>query len=128
MSSVYAPGANQAAAALGVSETVSILGISLFCVGLSLGPMIGSPLSEEFGRLMVYRFSLPIASLFIIGSGAANTAAGVLICRFFAGAFASPALGIGGASVADMFSPSQYGQATSGFLLAPFFGPSLCMY
>lgn len=127
MSSVYAPGTNQVAAELGVSETVSILGVSLFCLGLSLGPLVGSPISEEFGRLTVYRYSLPLASLFIVGAGASNTATGVMICRFFAGAFASPTLSIGGASIADMFLPSQYGQATSGFLLAPFFGPSLCM-
>lgn len=125
MSSAYAPGATQLAEQLGVSETVSLLGVSLFCVGLSLGPVIAAPLSETFGRLIIYRLSLPISILFIIGSAVASDMASIAICRFFAGAFGSPALSVGGGTMADMWPPSLYGPTTVTFLLAPFLGPSL---
>ncbi|KAL1967742.1 hypothetical protein VTN77DRAFT_2999 [Rasamsonia byssochlamydoides] len=125
MSSAYAPGATQLAAQLGVSETVSLLGVSLFCIGLSLGPVIASPLSETFGRLIIYRLSLPISILFIIGSAVASNMATIAVCRFFAGVFGSPALSVGGGTLADMWPRSMFGSATVTFLLAPFLGPSL---
>lgn len=126
MSSAYAPGALQAAEELGVSETVSFLGVSLFCVGLGLGPMIGAPLSESFGRLITYRLGLPISVLFLIGSATANNIGAVVICRFFAGVFGSPALSVGGGTLADLWPSASRGPSTALFLMAPFLGPCLC--
>lgn len=40
-----------------VSETVAILAISLFVGGLGLGPLLVGPLSEVYGRNIVYRVS-----------------------------------------------------------------------
>ena len=40
-----------------VSKTVSILPISLFVEGLGLGPLLLAPLSEFFGRALIYRVS-----------------------------------------------------------------------
>jgi MFS family permease len=127
MSSAYAPGATQLASELHVSETVSLLGVSLFCIGLSLGPIIAAPLSETFGRLIIYRFSLPISALFIIGSAVADDMASIAVCRFFAGAFGSPALSVGGGTIADIWRAEMFGPATGAFLLAPFLGPSIGM-
>ncbi|KAK5988383.1 Polyamine transporter 4 [Cladobotryum mycophilum] len=125
MSSAYAPGTRRAASDLGVSQTVSLLGVSIFCLGLSLGPVIGAPLSETAGRLVVYRFGLPIATLFIIGSALARNIRTIVVCRFLAGVFGSPALSVGGGSVADIWPPSQRGPSTVLFVTAPFLGPCI---
>lgn len=53
----------------GVSKEVTILAISLFVMGLGLGPLVVGPLSEVYGRNIVYKlsyaaffvFSFPIA-------------------------------------------------------------------
>lgn len=45
-SSVYVPGTYEVAAKFNVSMTVALLGISMYVVGLGLGPMMGAPLSE----------------------------------------------------------------------------------
>lgn len=55
-SSVYVPGVYEVAAKFDVSITVALLGISMYVVGLGLGPMFSAPLSEVFGRKMVYFF------------------------------------------------------------------------
>ncbi|CRG82693.1 putative transporter C794,04c [Talaromyces islandicus] len=125
LSSAWASGAVPAAKEFHVSETVSLLGVSLFCVGLSLGPVIGSPVSEQYGRLPVYRWSLPLGGLFIIGCAVSENMASILVCRFFAGLFCSPCLSIGGGSITDMYVPSKMGRATSGFLISPFLGPCI---
>lgn len=125
MSSAYAPGAKATGEKFHVSETVSLLGISLFCLGLAFGPMIGAPLSETAGRLIVYRLGLPIATLFLIGAAVSKGIASVVICRFFAGVFGSPALSVGGGTMADMWPPARRGPSTALFVMAPFMGPCI---
>ncbi|KAL7946945.1 major facilitator superfamily domain-containing protein [Trichoderma barbatum] len=125
MSSAYAPGAKATGQELHVSETVSLLGISLFCLGLAFGPVIGAPLSETAGRLIVYRLGLPIATLFIIGAAVSKNIGAVVICRFFAGVFGSPALSVGGGTMADMWPPARRGPSTALFVMAPFMGPCI---
>lgn len=127
MSSAYAPGAKATGQQFHVSETVSLLGISLFCLGLAFGPMIGAPLSETAGRLIVYRLGLPIATLFLIGAATSKNIASEVICRFFAGVFGSPALSVGGGTMADMWPPARRGPATALFVMAPFMGPCIGM-
>lgn len=125
MSSIYASGTSEVAAHFGVSTTVSLLGISMYCLGLAFGPILAAPLSETFGRSIVYRISLPTAGLFTIGCAVAQNIEALIICRFFAGFFAAPALSIGGGTIADIFAPASRGVAMSLFLLAPLTGPAL---
>lgn len=125
MSSIYSSGTDEVIKQFGVSETVSLLGLSMYCLGLSFGPILAAPLSETLGRSIVYRGSFPIAALFTIGCAVGQNIATIIICRFFAGFFAAPALSIGGGTIADIFHPSSRGVAMSSFLLAPFLGPAV---
>ena len=125
MSSIYSSGTNQVAEHFHVPATVSLLGLSTYCLGLAFGPVLAAPLSETRGRSIVYRVSLPLTAVFTVGCGAAQNMATIAVCRFFAGLFASPALAIGAASLADMMYPESRGVATSLFLLAPFLGPAV---
>jgi len=49
----------------------------------------------------------------------------LIILRFLAGAFGSSPLTNAGGVIADMFSASQRGLATSVFATAPFLGPAI---
>ena len=40
-----------------VGKEVTILGVSLFVLGLGMGPLVVGPLSEIYGRNWVYRIS-----------------------------------------------------------------------
>ncbi|EXJ87437.1 hypothetical protein A1O3_04397 [Capronia epimyces CBS 606.96] len=125
MSSVYASGYKEVMQQFHVSSTLSLLGVSLFCLGLAFGPIIAAPLSETLGRLVIYRISLLVAGIFIVGAALSNSLAALLVCRFFAGLFGSPALSIGGGTIADIWPPIARIRATSMFVLAPNLGPSL---
>ena len=48
-----------------VSREVTILGISLFVLGLGLGPLVAGPISEIFGRRVVYRVSFGFFFVFM---------------------------------------------------------------
>ncbi|OAP57451.1 MFS transporter, DHA1 family, multidrug resistance protein [Fonsecaea erecta] len=125
MSSIYSSGYRELMQKYHVSSTVSLLGVSLFCLGLAFGPIVAAPLSETVGRLVIYRLSLPIAALFLVGAAVSDSLASVLVCRFFAGFFGSPALSVGGGTIADIWQPRYRNRATSVFVMAPNLGPSL---
>lgn len=124
-SSVYTPANEEIAKHFNVTPTVALLGVTLYVIGLGFGPMLSAPASETFGRLIVYRVSLPISLLFTLGAGFSKTFYSLLICRFFAGFAGSPVLAVGAGTNADLFPPKYRAIATSSFLLAPFLGPSL---
>jgi MFS family permease len=109
----------------GVSRTMAILGLTLYTLGIGLGPMATAPLSEYHGRRVVYLVSAPIFMLFTLGAGFSKHFYSLVICRFFAGLAGSPALAVGAGTNADLFTPRQRAIATSMFLAAPFAGPAL---
>ena len=106
-SSIWAPGRDEVIAKFHASSTVSVLPLVTYNAGMGLGPLIASPLSETFGRRAVYLIVCPIFALFVLGTGLANDMPTIIVCRFFAGMFASPSVAIAAATVADMYEPSE---------------------
>ncbi|PWW80165.1 MFS general substrate transporter [Tuber magnatum] len=124
-SSVYVPGVYEVAAKFDVSITVALLGISMYVVGLGLGPMFSAPLSEVFGRKMVYFVNLPIFLLFTMGAGLAQNIQTLVICRMFSGIFGGPAVAVSAGSFVDVWDLKSSGSAVSVQAIASFMGPAL---
>lgn len=99
--SVYSPGALDVAKQFNVSEEVALLPLSLYTVGLALGPLLGSPLCETLGRKIVYLITSPLFAFFTLGAGFSSNVTSLTICRFFAGVFAAPAVGNASATIID---------------------------
>jgi len=124
-SSIYVPGREDVMRTFGVSRIVAILPYSIYVLALALGPMLAGPSSEVLGRRAVYLVSIPIFALFVLGSGFSDNIASLIVCRFFAGAFGSPGLSIGSATVADIWRPHERAIPMSLYALMPFLAPSL---
>ena len=123
--SVYTPAVSDIMHNFHTSRTVAIVGVTVYTLGLGFGPIISAPLSERYGRRLVYMLSSPIFMLFVLGTGFSKSLASLIICRFLAGLTGSPALAIGAGTNADLFLPKDRAVVTSIFLMAPFLGPSL---
>ncbi|KAI0123370.1 major facilitator superfamily domain-containing protein [Xylariales sp. AK1849] len=124
ISSAYSgavPGIN---AEFGISEDVSILGVSVFVLGFALGPLLWAPLSEQFGRRLTFFGTYLALTAFNVGCIAANNFTTLVILRFFAGVFGSSCLTNAGATIADMFDASERGMMLAIFVAAPLLGPS----
>ena len=102
-SSVYTPGYPEIMTRFHVSSVVALLGLSLYVLGLAFGPVLAAPISETFGRRVVYLVSLPLAALFTLGAGFSRNFASLVLCRFFAGFFGSPVLAVGVSSVSPVY-------------------------
>ncbi|KAL9090554.1 MAG: hypothetical protein Q9159_001898 [Coniocarpon cinnabarinum] len=124
--SVYASGVFDIMAKFQVSRTVALLGVSLYALGIGLGPVFGAPISETLGRRWVYLLTMPPFLLFTMGAGLGKNIGTVLVCRFLASILGAPAVAVGAGSVADLWDMQQGGGiAGMLFVLMPFLGSSL---
>ncbi|CDU22788.1 related to multidrug resistant protein [Sporisorium scitamineum] len=112
-----------------ISRTVAILGLSLFVIGLGVGPMLLGPLSEFYGRRPVYLMSYTAFTLLGLPVSFANNLPVFLIFRFLTGFCGSAFLSVAGGSVSDIFAAKDMfvpmAIYTNGPFLGPVFGPLL---
>lgn len=125
VSSAYSGGANQIIREFGCSQEIYTLGISFFVLGFAIGPLLWAPLSEIFGRQVLYAITYGFLTAFNAGAAGSNNIATLIVLRFFAGAFGSSPLTNAGGVIADMFPARERGLAMSLFAAAPFMGPVL---
>lgn len=104
---------------------MSLLGLSLFLWGLGLGAIIAAPVSEYYGRKIVYLTTVPIFGLFILASGLAQNFTTLAVCRFFSGFFGSAVVSVGGGTNADIWQPALAGFVYPFYFVSPFLGPAL---
>lgn len=125
ISSAYSGATRPIIEEFGISQEVSILGISLFVLGFAIGPLLWAPLSELYGRQVLFFGTYMMLTIFNAGCAGANSAATLIVLRFLAGTFGSSPLTNAGGVIADIMPASQRGVAMSIFAAAPFCGPVL---
>ncbi|KAM0350084.1 hypothetical protein ACHAPU_003247 [Fusarium lateritium] len=110
---------------LNVSNEVALLSISVFVVGFGVGPMAFAPLSEIYGRRIIYGSTLLVAVIFVIPCAVAQNIETLLVCRAIGGiAFSAPMTLVGG-TLADMWKNEERGVPMAAFSAAPFIGPAI---
>lgn len=109
------------------SPIIGTLTISIFLLGFSLGPLIMAPLSELYGRLLVYHLSTATFIAFLLACGWSKNMTSFLIFRFIAGCAGSSPSTIGGGTIADLIPVEKRGAAMAvtavGTIFAPVIGP-----
>lgn len=125
VSSTYAGGLNEVIIDFRVSETVAILGISLFVIGFAVGPLVWAPLSEIYGRRYIMIASAVGLTAFTAGSAGAQNIWALIILRFFGGTLGSAPFAVSGGVIADTFPAISRGLASGLYCAAPFLGPTL---
>lgn len=121
---MFAPGAGALANEFNItSPTVVSLTVSVYLAGFAIGPMFIAPLSELYGRVVVYHTCNVIYLGFIVGCALATNTNMFLAFRVLAGCAASGPLTVGGGTIADVIPPAQRGRAMSLFVIGPLLGP-----
>lgn len=105
------------------SSTVAQLAITIYVLGLAVGPMILSPLSEAYGRLPIYHVSNLLFLIFLVGCGVSRNVAEFMVFRFISGCMGGVPMPLGGATIADLLRMDQRPVAMALFSLGPLTGP-----
>lgn len=103
--------------------TVATLAISIYLLGLALGPLVISSLSEMYGRLVVYHSCNVLFLAFIIACAVSQSTAQFIVFRFLSGCAGAAPLTIGGGTIADVIPVEKRGLAAALFGLGPLLGP-----
>ncbi|RSL95241.1 hypothetical protein CDV31_013972 [Fusarium ambrosium] len=126
-STAYSSGIEDIMKSFDVSSEVAIIGLSLFVLGLAVGPVFWAPLSEEYGRQYLFITTMTAHVAFNAGAAASRSIETLIILRFFAAVFGAAPYTNSNAVLADIFPASQRGLAMTFFGAAPFLGPALGM-
>ncbi|KAF2026014.1 MFS general substrate transporter [Setomelanomma holmii] len=125
VSSMFTPGIDEIAKDLHCS-TIAVIGTTTgFVVMLGIGPLILAPLSETFGRRIVYLTCFAVFTLLQIPAALAPNIAFLITVRSITGFFGSVGIANGGGTISDMFVPSERAGVFGWYLLGPLLGPTL---
>jgi len=123
-SSMFAPGVSQLMDEFNnTNELLAGFVVSIYVLGLAFGPLVLAPLSEVYGRLIVYSTCNILFVIFTLACAVSTNISMLIVFRFLAGC--SAPLSIGGGTVADLFPVEQRGLALSFYTLGPILGPAV---
>lgn len=97
--------------------------VSVYVLGYAFGPLIIAPLSELYGRLVIYHGCNVLYVIFTIVCAVSPNLNTLIGFRFLAGTFGSAPLTIGGGTIADMIVQEQRGGYIAIWALGPLMGP-----
>jgi multidrug resistance protein len=104
-------------------ETIIVLGITTYMIGLAIGSVICAPLSEMYGRRPIYLISMLAFALFVIPCALAKNLETILIVRFFGAIAGSAMIGNAPGTVNDIVMEKHRALALSMWSLGPMNGP-----
>ncbi|KAM0816332.1 putative Polyamine transporter 1 [Seiridium cardinale] len=124
-STIFAPGVPQAMRDFhSDSEANETLLISIYVIGLAVGPLFLSPLSEIYGRMPIMHGT---NLLFLVATTLCATSVNIPMLMVFRFALGLSTVSLGGGYVADLMEPELRHRAmnvwTVGPVLAPVIGP-----
>lgn len=94
---------------------------------MAIGPLILSPLSEVYGRLIIYHIANIGFLAFSVACAVAPSLPSLIVFRFLEGCFGSCGVTNAGASIADMVPAERRGRwlagVSVGILIGPVIGP-----
>ncbi|OLN98046.1 putative transporter C1529.01-like protein 8 [Colletotrichum chlorophyti] len=121
---MFAPGAQYLVKEFGItSSMVASLTVSVYVLGYCVGPFLIAPLSEIYGRLIIYHVCNLFYEIFTVGCAVSVNPSMFLAFRFLSGCAGSAPMAVGGGTIADMHKADERGKAMALFSLGPLLGP-----
>ena len=105
------------------SDTLATFVVSVFVLGFAFGPLLMAPLSELYGRTIIYHVCNVLFVIFSILCAVAKNMSSLIAFRFFAGFAGVAVVTCGGGTIADIMPPERRGAAMSVWSMGPLLGP-----
>lgn len=121
----YAPPLPSFASEYGVSELAALTGITTFCLGFAITPMVLAPFSEIMGRYPVFVVAGIVFEAFQIACAFSPNLACMLISRFLVGGGSSVFSSMVGGVITDIYHQKDRNTAMALFSGGALFGTGL---
>lgn len=109
------------------SLLLATLVVSVFMIGMAIGLLLTSGISEVYGRCVVIHVTNVLFVVFGVATAVSQSLGQLIGFRLLQGVAAAAPPAIGGGVIGDMFEPRERGRATAiygfGMLMGPMVGP-----
>jgi MFS family permease len=85
--------------------------VSIYVIGFAVGPLLVAPLSELYGRAIVYNVSNVVFLGATVGCALSTNIGMLLAFRLICGCAGATPLALGGGSISDLMEPERMGTA-----------------
>ncbi|KAL4893401.1 MFS general substrate transporter [Aspergillus ambiguus] len=107
------------------SDMLLSFSVSIYIIGYGAGPLVLAPLSEVYGRNIIYHIGNTFFLIFSACCGLSSNLPSLLAFRFLAGVFGGVPLTISGGTIVDIVPVERRGLIMSIFTLSMLIGPVL---
>jgi len=108
-----------------MSNEAGVAILSIYIAGYLIGPMFWGPLSELYGRRLLFIIAFTGFTICQLASAFSPNAACLLTLRVLSGAFGVCPYMTSGGMITDIWNARARGIAMTWFVIAPFLGPAL---
>lgn len=98
---------------------------TIYLLGYAFGPLVIAPLSEMYGKAIMFRSCTFLFAIFNVACAVSNSFGSLVVYRLLAGIAGSCPATLGASSIADMIVREKRGIAMSAYLMGPVFGPTI---
>lgn len=105
------------------SAILSSFIVSVYLIGYCFGPLVIAPLSEMYGRNMLYNICNVLFVIFSVACAVAPSLETLIFFRLCCGLAGSCPLTLGAGTIADMIAPAKRGLMMSWWICGPMLGP-----
>ncbi|KAL2842288.1 major facilitator superfamily domain-containing protein [Aspergillus pseudodeflectus] len=124
-SAIYSATYDQITVQFQVSELAATVGLSVFILGMGVGPMFVAPMSEFYGRRPIYFISLALFTIWLIPCAAAPNYGTMIAGRLLSGLTSAAFQSVAGGSISDLFTRETLQLRMMVYTATPFAGPVL---
>ncbi|KAL2132749.1 hypothetical protein VTI74DRAFT_3404 [Chaetomium olivicolor] len=128
VSSMLAPAVPDVMVSLGSDDSsLASFVVSVYVIGFAVGPLLAAPVSELYGRAIVYHLSNVLLLGCTVGCALSVNVGMFIAFRFLSGLVGVAPLSLGGSSIGDVMPPESVAKAMAiwglGSLVGPIFAP-----
>lgn len=105
---------------LGTTRELALAGVSVYTIMFGIAPLLLAPLSELYGRRVVYIASTVVYTLFQIPQALAPNIGVMLFARIMSGIGGSTAISLLGGTLSDLFDHKERGVPMAAFAFSAF--------
>ncbi|UZP38112.1 hypothetical protein NXS19_005928 [Fusarium pseudograminearum] len=125
-SSMFAPGVPDIMREFETSNrNVATFVVSVYVLGFAFGPLVAAPLSEIYGRAIIFNISNVLFLIMTIVTALSQNMPMLIIFRFLMGFCGSAPITNGSGTISDIFPVQERGKAMAVWAMGPLLGPCI---
>ena len=105
------------------SVPVATLGVTTYLTGIAFGVLVAAPLSEMYGRRIIFLTSMVFFILLVTPTGIGSSLAEVVVVRFFGALFAAALITNAPGTLGDITTDEHRAMVFSVWSIGPLNGP-----